>query len=63
VDRRLKRIAWGWSDKVATNFSKMIMIKQYSPELWKKYWLKKLGIEGNLKIWVQSATVHSGINF
>jgi len=27
----------------------MIMIKQYSPELWKKYWLKKLGIEGNLK--------------
>ncbi len=61
--RRLKRIAWGWSDKVATNLSKMIMIKQYNPELWKKYWLKKLGIQGSFKIWVQSVSVPSGINF
>jgi hypothetical protein len=61
--RRLKRIAWGWSDRVATNLSKMIMIKQYTPELWKKYWLKKLGIQGSFKIWVQSVTVPSGINF
>jgi hypothetical protein len=60
--RRLKRIAWGWSDKVATNLSKMIMIKQYSPEVWKEYWLKKLGIQGSFKIWVQSITVPSGIN-
>jgi len=60
--RRLKRIAWGWSDKVATNLSKMIMIKQYNPDLWKEYWLKKLGIQGSFKIWVQSVTVPSGIN-
>lgn len=62
LGRRLKRIAWGWSDKVATNLSKMIMIKKYRPEAWKKYWLKKMGIEGHLSIWVQSVSVASGLN-
>ena len=62
LGRRLKRIAWGWSDKVATNLSKMIMIKQYRPEVWKKYWLKKMGIEGNLTIWIQSVSVAPGLN-
>ena len=62
LGRRLKRIAWGWSDKVATKLSKMIMIKQYQPEVWKKYWLKKMGIEGHLTIWVQSVSVASGLN-
>ena len=61
--RRLKRIAWGWSDKVAANLSKMIMIKQYRPELWKKYWLKKMGIDGNMSIWVQGVKIDSGVNF
>lgn len=61
--RRLKRIAWGWSDRVATKLSKMIMIKKYRPELWKKYWLKKMGINGHFNIWVQSITVSSGVNF
>jgi hypothetical protein len=55
--RRLKRIAWGWSDRVATKLSKMIMIKQYRPELWKKYWLKKLGIEGHFQVWIQKIAV------
>jgi hypothetical protein len=62
LGRRLKRIAWGWSDKVATNLSKMIMIKQYRPETWKKYWLKKMGIEGHLSIWIQSVSVAPGLN-
>lgn len=62
LGRRLKRIAWGWSDKVAAKLSKMIMIKQYQPEVWKKYWLKKMGIEGHLTIWVQSVSVASGLN-
>lgn len=50
LGRRLKRIAWGWSDRIATKLSKMIMIKQYKPELWRKYWLKKLGIQGHFQI-------------
>jgi len=55
--RRLKRIAWGWSDRVATKLSKMIMIKQYKPEVWKKYWLKKVGIEGHFQVWIQKIAV------
>jgi hypothetical protein len=62
LGRRLKRIAWGWSDRVVTRLSKMIMIKQYRPELWKKYWMKKMGIEGHLTIWIQSVSVAPGIN-
>ena len=45
-----------------TRLSKMIMIKQYRPEIWKQYWLKKMGIEGHLTIWVQSVSVASGVN-
>ena len=54
VGRRLKRIAWGWSDKAVTNLSKMIMIKQYSREKWERYWKEKLGIEGYFDIQIAS---------
>lgn len=54
IGRRLKRIAWGWSDKVATNLSKMIMIRQYSRKKWEEYWKKKLGIEGHFRIEILS---------
>lgn len=54
IGRRLKKIAWGWSDKIATNLSKMIMIKQYSRENWVKYWKDKLDIKGYFKIWIES---------
>ena len=50
IGRRLKRVAWGWSDKVATNLSKMIMIRQYSRDKWEEYWKKKLGVEGHFSI-------------
>jgi len=55
VGRRLKKIAWGWSDKAATNISKMIMIRQYSRDKWEQYWKEKLGIKGYFKIEIQSA--------
>jgi len=54
VGRRLKRIAWGWSDKAVTNLSKMIMIKQYSREKWEQYWKEKLGIKGYFNIQIAS---------
>ena len=50
VGRRLKKIAWGWSDEAVTNISKMIMIKQYSKEKWEQYWKEKLGIKGYFSI-------------
>ena len=30
IGRRIKRIAWGWSDDAATKISKMIILKKYS---------------------------------
>ncbi|SPD74535.1 hypothetical protein PITCH_A240006 [uncultured Desulfobacterium sp.] len=42
----------GWSDKFATNLSKMIMIKQYSRQTW-QYWKEKLDIKGYFKLWIQ----------
>ena len=56
IGRRLKKIAWGWSDQVVTNISKMIMIKQYSREKWEHYWKEKLGIKGYFSIQIESVT-------
>ena len=57
IGRRLKRIAWGWSDKAVTNLSKMIMIKQYSRDKWEQYWKDKLGITGSFHIGIQSMNI------
>jgi len=54
IGRRLKKIAWGWSDTAVTNISKMIMIKQYSRDKWEKYWKEKLGIKGYFDIQIHS---------
>ena len=56
IGRRLKKIAWGWSDTAVTNISKMIMIKQYSRDKWEKYWKEKLGIKGYFDIQIVSVT-------
>jgi len=50
IGRRLKKIAWGWSDKAVTNLSKMIMIRQYSRYKWERYWKNKLEIKGYFDI-------------
>ena len=50
IGRRVKRIAWGWSDATVTKLSKMIVLKKYSKEKWEQYWKQKLGIEGNFSI-------------
>jgi len=57
IGRRLKRIAWGWSDTAVTNISKMIMIKQYSKDKWEKYWKEKLGIKGYFDIQIESVQI------
>jgi len=50
IGRRVKRIAWGWSDATVTKLSKMIILKKYSKEKWQQYWKHKLGIEGYFSI-------------
>ncbi len=57
VGRRLKKIAWGWSDKAVTNISKMIMIRQYSRDKWEQYWKEKLGIKGYFDIEIMSVNL------
>ena len=57
IGRRLKKIAWGWSDKAVTNLSKMIMIRQYSRDKWEQYWKNKLEIKGYFDIEIQSVKV------
>ena len=52
IGRRIKRIAWGWSDKTVTKLSKMIILKKYSKEKWLQYWKQKLRINGHLSIHV-----------
>lgn len=57
LGRRLKKIAWGWSDHTVTKLSKMIFIKQYSKEKWKQYWKDKLGIKENFKIRIHTVSI------
>ena len=54
VELVLGKIAYGWSDKTATNLSKMILLKQYSRKKWETYWKEKLGIKGYFDIRIQS---------
>ena len=55
IGRRIKRIAWGWSDTAVSKLSKMIILKKYSKEKWKWYWKQKLGIKGYFTIQVVKA--------
>lgn len=55
IGRRIKRIAWGWSDTVVSKLSKMIILKKYSKQRWKQYWKQKLGIKGDFTIQVAKA--------
>ncbi len=57
IGRRLKNIAWGWSDKAVTNLSKMIMIRQYSRNKWEQFWKEKLGINGFFAVQVLSVHI------
>jgi hypothetical protein len=63
IGRRLKKIAWGWSDTAVTNLSKMIMIRQYSRDNWLSYWKEKLGIKGFFDVQVVSVQIKVCLNF
>jgi len=63
IGRRLKKIAWEWSDTAVTNISKMIMIRQYSRDKWEKYWKEKLGIKGYFNIEISSVKLSPGTHF
>jgi len=57
IGRRLKRIAWGWSDSAVSKLSKMIILKKYSKEKWEQYWKQKLGIDGNFSVQISQIEI------
>jgi hypothetical protein len=63
IGRRIKRIAWGWSDATVTKLSKMIILKKYSKEKWEQYWKRKLSIDGNFTIQIEKIQTCKCHNF
>lgn len=51
VGRRLKRMAFGWSEAGAAKMSNIILKRFTNKKAWDEYWKKKLRIEGNV-IWL-----------
>lgn len=48
IGRRLKRIAFGWSDKGAAKMARIIIRRICDEQQWTEYWKAKLGITGKV---------------
>ena len=48
--RRLKRMAFGWSEEGAAKMARIIIKRFTSAGQWDKYWRKKLRIQGNVML-------------
>lgn len=46
--RRLKRMAFGWSDKGAGKLARIIIKRILTPGKWKEYWNRKMRIDGKV---------------
>lgn len=46
--RRIKRIAYGWSDKGVTKIARIILKRFTNEKEWEEYWKKKMNIIGNV---------------
>ena len=54
--RRLKRMAFGWSEEGAAKMARIIIKRFTSAGQWDKYWAKKLRIEGNVVLVLRGIT-------
>jgi len=52
--RRLKRMAFGWSEEGAAKMARIIIKRFTSADQWEKYWKKKLKIKGNVVLVLRS---------
>jgi hypothetical protein len=50
IGRRLKRIAFGWSEEGAAKMARIIIRRICSAEQWAQYWKTKLGLTGKVII-------------
>jgi hypothetical protein len=59
LGRRLKNIAYGWSDKGAQKMARIILKKFADAEEWQKYWKDKLKLGGNVVLSFGKFITHS----
>ncbi len=50
IGRRLKRIAFGWSEKGAAKMARIIIKRFSTAKQWEAYWMKKLRIDGKVML-------------
>ncbi len=56
IGRRLKKIAFGWSEKGAAKMARIIIKRITSAGEWKKYWDARLRLNGNVVMLLQGVT-------
>ena len=54
IGRRLKKIAFGWSEKGAAQMTRILIRKIVSPQEWEEHWKKILRLDGNVTILFRS---------
>ena len=57
--RRLKRMAFGWSEKGAAKMARIIIKRFTSAGEWEKYWKERLNIQGNVLLVLESIEVEN----
>ena len=57
--RRIKRIAYGWSDKGVTKIARIILKRFTNEKEWEDYWKKKMNIIGNVVIDIGNYNIKS----
>ena len=50
LGRRIKKIAYGWSDKGVTKVARIILKRFADARAWEDYWQKQMTIIGNVFI-------------
>jgi len=56
IGRRLKKIAFGWSDEGAAKMARIIIKRITSAAQWDEYWKERLRINGNVMIILRGVT-------
>jgi len=57
IGRRLKRMAFGWSEEGAAKMARIIIKRFTSAGQWEKYWRGRLGIQDNVMLVLKSIKV------
>lgn len=59
VARRLKRIAFGWSEEGAAKMTRIVIKRFLDKKGWDDYWKKKLRLDGNVRFFLRDLSLCS----